>query len=75
MASKRTEKVKDYLVFKTNQATDDHLGENSTAVVNEVTIKRRDQQNTLCKNGDDLMAFAESGEVKLLAQWLYQVIK
>ena len=41
MASERTEKVKDYLVFKTNQATDDHLGENSTAVVNEVTIKRR----------------------------------
>ena len=70
MASKRTEKVENYLVFKTNQATDDHLGENSTAVVKEVTIKRRGSTKIRCKNGDDLMAFAESGEVKLLAQWL-----
>ena len=70
ITSKKTEKVEDYLVFKTNQATDDHLGKNSTAVVEEVTIKRRGSTKIRCTNGDELMAFAESGEVKLLAQWL-----
>ncbi len=68
--SKRTESVEDYLVFKTNQATDDHLGHNLRAVVQEITIKRRGSTKIQCKNGDELMAFAESGEVKLLAQWL-----
>lgn len=68
--SDNTENVVGYLIFRTNQATDDHLGNDKHGTVKEVTIKRRGSTKVLCQNGDVLMAFAESGDVKLLAQWL-----
>tara|TARA_B100000941_G_scaffold120012_1_gene84233 strand:+ start:6229 stop:7419 length:1191 start_codon:yes stop_codon:yes gene_type:complete len=68
--SKLTEAVAGILVFKTNQATDDHLPADSQAVVQSVTIKRRGTVKIQCQCNTILMAFAESGDVKLLAQWL-----
>jgi len=68
--SELTEAVEGILVFKTNQATDDHLPVDSQAVVESVTIKRRGTVKIQCQCDTILMAFAESGRVKLLAQWL-----
>ena len=38
--------------------------------VDSIEIKKRGTVKILCVNGDELMAFAESGDVKILAQWL-----
>ncbi len=70
LESENTEPVKGYMVFKTNQATDDHLGADSKAVVNQTQIKHRGTVKISCNNNLDLMAFAESGDIKNLAQWL-----
>ena len=68
--SSMTEAIDGMIVFQTNQATDDHLPDDSTAFVENITIKRRGTVAVLCKCGTLLMAFAESGDIKLLAQWL-----
>lgn len=65
-----TESVKGYMVFQTNQATDDHLGHDSSAIVNHILVKQRGTVKISCNNDVDLMAFAESGDIKNLAQWL-----
>ena len=58
------------MVFQTNQATDDHLGTDSEAVVNQIIVKHRGTVKIICNNNINLMAFAESGDIKNLAQWL-----
>ena len=68
--SNNTESIEGYVVFQTNQATDDHLGDEMSSVVDSIEIKKRGTVKILCDNGDELMAFAESGDVKILAQWL-----
>ncbi|MDP6234652.1 MAG: DUF1743 domain-containing protein [Candidatus Poseidoniaceae archaeon] len=56
-------------VFSTNQATDDHLSKSMTARVKSVEKYGRGSCRIVTDKGD-WMAFAESGSVKLLAQWL-----
>jgi tRNA(Ile2)-agmatinylcytidine synthase len=68
--SETTESVKGYMVFQTNQATDDHLGADSSAIVNHIVVKQRGTVKVSCNDNLDLMAFAESGDIKNLAQWL-----
>jgi len=68
--SDTTESVKGYMVFQTNQATDDHLSTDSEAVVNKIIVKHRGTVKIICNNNINLMAFAESGDIKNLAQWL-----
>lgn len=69
LESPKTENHSGYRVFVTNQATDDHLGEDKQAVVKAITIKSR---GTVVIETDtvNLIAFAESGDLKNLAQWL-----
>ena len=68
--SKITEPVEGFIVFQTNQATDDHLEHNSIAIVDEIQIKQRGTVKIQCEDDTVLMAFAESGDVKNLSQWL-----
>ena len=68
--SKFTEAVDGHMVFKTNQATDDHLGDDMRGFVDEIQIKKRGTVKIRCSDGMNLMAFAESGDLKNLAQWL-----
>ena len=68
--SDNTEPVSGYLVFKTNQATDDHLGVDSVGIVKQIQIKSRGAVKIDCVNELILMAFAESGDIKNLSQWL-----
>lgn len=68
--SNDTEPVVGNVVFQTNQATDDHLLANLTATVKNVEVKQRGTVKLVCHTGETLMAFSESGDVKLLAQWL-----
>ena len=64
-----TEENSGFRVFITNQASDDHLGQDMISVVEEIKVLSRGAVNILCSD-KKLMAFAESGEIKLLAQWL-----
>ena len=70
LESKITEPVEGFMVFQTNQATDDHLGSNYVGTVNEIEIKQRGTVKIICEDESILMAFAESGDIKNLAQWL-----
>ena len=70
LESKITEPVEGFMVFQTNQATDDHLGVNSVAIVDDIQIKQRGTVKIHCEDESVLMAFAESGDVKNLSQWL-----
>jgi len=56
-------------VFATNQATDDHIPNSMNATVEYVEIFGRGACRIQTDNGD-WMAFAESGSLKILAQWL-----
>lgn len=65
-----TEQTEGYIVFRTNQATDDHLVNDKTAVVTSTNILKRGTVVIETKQHGKLLAFAESGSIKLLAQWL-----
>ena len=69
LESPKTEQTSGYRVFATNQATDDHLGEDKQSVVKSITIKSRGTV-VIETDSDKLIAFAESGDLKNLAQWL-----
>ena len=67
--SKQTEPVSGMRVFVTNQASDDHLEDNLNDKIVETEILSRGTVVIKCIN-HNLLAFAESGDIKLLAQWL-----
>ena len=67
--SEETEAISGMRVFVTNQASDDHLGENMKDIVNEIEILSRGTVIMTCTN-HKIIAFAESGKIKLLSQWL-----
>lgn len=67
--SEETEAISGMRVFVTNQASDDHLGENMKDKVNEIEILSRGTVILTCTN-HKIVAFAESGKIKLLSQWL-----
>jgi tRNA(Ile2)-agmatinylcytidine synthase len=69
LSSDDTEKDSGFRVFTTNQASDDHLGENMRLTVDNIEVLSRGAVVISCQD-KTLMAFAESGEIKLLAQWL-----
>lgn len=69
LAAELTEPAVGLRVFVTNQATDDHLSHSQKATVIQVEILNRGNCVITTENGKWL-AFAESGSVKKLAQWL-----
>ena len=69
LKSPKTEQTSGYRVFVTNQATDDHLGDDKQSVVKSLTVKSRGTVVIETDSGN-LIAFAESGDLKNLAQWL-----
>tara|TARA_B100001142_G_scaffold324833_1_gene377279 strand:+ start:858 stop:2063 length:1206 start_codon:yes stop_codon:yes gene_type:complete len=69
LAAEKTESVIGWRVFATNQATDDHLTQSLQATVANVDILSRGNCVVTTESGKWL-AFAESGPVKILAQWL-----
>ncbi len=69
LASESTESSIGFRTFVTNQASDDHLGENLEATVTEVEVLSRGNCVLTTTHGTWL-AFAESGSIKKLAQWL-----
>ena len=69
LAAELTEPAVGLRVFVTNQATDDHLSHSQKATVTQVEILNRGNCVITTENGKWL-AFAESGSVKKLAQWL-----
>ena len=69
LKSPKTEQTSGYRVFVTNQATDDHLDEDKQSIVKSLTIKSRGTV-IIETESDKLIAFAESGDLKNLAQWL-----
>ena len=69
LAADLTESAVGMRVFVTNQATDDHLSQPKQATVTHVEILNRGNCVLSTENGTWL-AFAESGSVKKLAQWL-----
>ena len=68
-----TEQTEGHIVFRTNQATDDHLANDKTAIVASTSILKRGTVVIETKQHGKLLAFAESGSIKLLAQWLKNV--
>jgi tRNA(Ile2)-agmatinylcytidine synthase len=72
ISAAKTEQVEGYIIFKTNQATDDHLTENKTGFVTKINILKRGTVVIETQNQGKLLAFGESGEVKLLSQWLQE---
>ena len=69
LKSEFTEENSGFRVFTTNQASDDHLSENLSDVVLDIEVLSRGAVVINCKE-NKLLAFSESGEIKLLAQWL-----
>ena len=67
--AKSTERVLAWRVFATNQATDDHLGMTHTGQVEQVEVLGRGTSVITTEHGR-WMAFAESGNVKRMAQTL-----
>lgn len=67
--SDETEPISGMRVFITNQASDDHLGENMDGIVVETEVLSRGTVVINCRD-HQLVAFSESGEIKLLSQWL-----
>ncbi len=69
LAAELTESAVGWRLFVTNQATDDHLSQSIQATVADVDILSRGNCVITTESGKWL-AFAESGSVKKLAQWL-----
>ena len=69
LKSESTEENSGFRVFKTNQASDDHLGNDLRDTVLDIEILSRGTVVINCKNSK-LLAFSESGDIKLLGQWL-----
>jgi len=69
LESSSTERNSGMRVFTTNQASDDHLGDDLYDAVIETEILSRGAVVINCEN-NKLLAFSESGDIKLLAQWL-----
>ena len=69
LAAELTESAVGLRVFVTNQATDDHLSHSQNGTVAHVEILNRGNTVITIESGKWL-AFAESGSVKKLAQWL-----
>ena len=69
LSAELTESAVGLRVFVTNQATDDHLSQSQQATVAHVEILSRGNCVLTTESGKWL-AFAESGSVKKLAQWL-----
>lgn len=67
--SKNTEPHTGMRVFTTNQASDDHLEDDVSDIVVDTEILSRGAVVINCEK-NKLLAFSESGEIKLLAQWL-----
>ena len=70
VSAEQTQPVIAYRVFKTNQASDDHLDRIHKGVVKEIEILKRGHVNITLRDGSTLMAFKESGEVNKIAQQL-----
>jgi len=69
LESSSTERNSGMRVFTTNQASDDHLGDDLYDSVIETEILSRGAVVINCEE-NKLLAFSESGDIKLLAQWL-----
>ena len=65
-----TEQAEGHIVFRTNQATDDHLADDKIDVVTKTSILKRGTVVIETNNNGKLLAFAESGKIKHLSQWL-----
>ena len=72
LSAAKTEQAEGYIIFKTNQATDDHLTENKTGIVTSINILKRGTVVIETNHHGKLLAFGESGKVKLLSQWLQE---
>ncbi len=70
LAAESTESTIGMRVFTTNQATDDHLSHSQKATVTHVEILSRGNC-VITTESDTWLAFAESGSLKILAQWLH----
>ena len=68
---KHTEQSKGSLIFKTNQATDDHLGEPINATVRSKSILKKGHVVIETSHGT-WIAFRQSGNIALLSQWLIE---
>lgn len=68
---KTTEQNKGSLIFKTNQATDDHLGEPVKATVRSKSILKKGHVVIETSKGT-WIAFRQSGNIALLSQWLVE---
>lgn len=64
-----TESIKGSLVFKTNQATDDHLGEPMEATIRSKSILKNGHVVLETTEGT-WVAFRQSGNIALLSQWV-----
>jgi tRNA(Ile2)-agmatinylcytidine synthase len=69
-AASETEPIIAMRVFATNQASDDHLGKVIESTVQTIEVLSRGTTKIRTEHGDWL-AFAQSGNVKLLAQTLH----
>ena len=69
LEAKATEPIISMRVFQTNQASDDHLDSILSSTVKGIEVLRRGTTKIETEAGD-WMAFAESGDVKLMAQSL-----
>ena len=69
LEAKATEPIIGMRVFQTNQASDDHLDSILSSTVKGIEVLRRGTTKIETEAGD-WMAFAESGDVKLMAQSL-----
>ena len=68
---KHTEQSKGSLIFKTNQATDDHLGDPINAIVRSKSILKKGHVVIETSQGT-WIAFRQSGNIALLSQWLIE---
>lgn len=69
LESKDTEENSGMRVFTTNQASDDHLDDDLSDIVLNTEVLSRGTVIIDCEK-NKLLAFSESGDIKLLAQWL-----
>ena len=66
----KTEPIKASMVFQTNQASGDHLGEALELIVESVEVDPSRKHAKVHTNGPDVLAFFEGGPVNSLARWL-----
>ena len=67
----QTEQTKGSLIFKTNQATDDHLGDPITAIVQSKSILKKGHVVIETSKGT-WIAFRQSENIAILSQWLVE---